>query len=172
MKIYSTIYFIVLYFSIGLQSERFINNTELCEELSEMSINDQKYRGSSENPLKNFDAILDSLILMNELDKDSFLSLTENEQKDLKQEAWGLARKKSRPMMAKNDSLRVIQLKIDEVNTRKLIQIVKKRGWVTSKTLDCKEKFKTVIIFRHAPKKFWKEIRPLIEIEKIFKENV
>jgi len=70
-----------------LQSERLINNTELCEELSEISINDQKYRGSSENPLKKYGVILDSFILMNELDRDSFLSLTENEKKDLKQKA-------------------------------------------------------------------------------------
>ena len=63
------------------------------------------------------------------------------------------------------DSLWKIQNQIDKKNTELLIGITKKRGWVSKKELGCTEYISPVVIFRHSPKEFWEEIRPLIEKE-------
>jgi len=64
-----------------------------------------------------------------------------------------------------SDSLWVEQNKIDKTNTKLLIDITKKRGWVSKKELGCTEYIAPMLIFRHAPREFWKEIKPLIEKE-------
>ena len=137
-------------------------DSEFCLQLYEMSVKDQKYRGSSSNPMTKYLIVLDSLISSDGMNKEDF---PEQENK-LKKQARQMAREQTKPLIAKNDSLRRLQLRLDEENTKELIDIIKKRGWVTSKILKCEEKFKTVIIFRHAPKKYWKKIWPLIEQEK------
>lgn len=157
----------LLFLAIVIFNKVFIDSgqqgdSDLCMQLYEMSVKDQKYRGSSSNPMDKYLIVLDSLISSNGMNKED---LPEQHNK-LKKQAWQMARERTKPLMAKNDSLRRLQLKMDEENTKALIHIVKKRGWVTSKMLKCEEKFKTVIVFRHAPKKYWKEIRPLIEQEK------
>ena len=63
------------------------------------------------------------------------------------------------------DSLWVIQNKIDNKNTELLIEITKKRGWVSKTELGCEKDMAPVVIFRHAPKKYWNEIGQLIEKE-------
>ena len=63
------------------------------------------------------------------------------------------------------DSLWKIQEEIDERNTEKLIDITKKRGWVSKKGLNCRESISPVLIFRHSNEKFHEEIKMLIEIE-------
>ncbi len=63
------------------------------------------------------------------------------------------------------DSLWKIQSEIDKKNTKLLIDITKKRGWVSRQQLGCTEYISPMIIFRHAPEEFWEEIRPLIENE-------
>ncbi len=63
------------------------------------------------------------------------------------------------------DSLWEIQNRIDKKNTELLIDITQKRGWVSKKGLGCSEYISPVVIFRHAPKEFWEEIRLLIEKE-------
>lgn len=137
------------------------DDSDLCMKLYDMSVKDQKYRGSSSNPVRKYLIVLDSLISLK-----GEHNVTAEQQNKLKKQAWQMAREQTKPLIATNDSLSLLQLKIDEENTKNLIDIVKKRGWVTSKMLKCEEKFKTVIIFRHAPKKYWKKIRPLIEQEK------
>ncbi len=63
------------------------------------------------------------------------------------------------------DSLWKIQIGIDKKNTKLLIDITQKRGWVSKKELGCSEDIAPVVIFRHAPKEYWNEIQPLIEKE-------
>jgi len=130
-------------------------DNDLCKTLYEMSTEDQKYRVANGNITEIFSDVLDSLILSKSFTKDHFLSLPEHEQSELKQKALKLARRNLKPD------------KIDAENTEKLIGIVKKHGWLTAKKLGCKARFKTVLFFRHAPKKYWNEIRPLIEKERI-----
>ena len=134
-----------------------------------MSKEDQKYRGANGNIIEIYADVLDSLILSKKFTKDHFLSLPELQQVQLKQKALKLASKKLKPLMAQNDSLLALQKNIDAYNTRKLIEITKKHGWLTAKGLECKEKFKTVLIFRHAPKKYWDEVRAIIEKERTTK---
>ncbi len=64
-----------------------------------------------------------------------------------------------------SDSLWKTQTEIDKKNTKLLIEITKKRGWVSKDGLGCIEYIAPVILFRHAPKEFWKEIKPLIDKE-------
>lgn len=144
-------------------------DNDLCKTLYEMSTEDQKYRVANGNITEIFSDVLDSLILSKSFTKDHFLSLPEHEQSELKQKALKLARRNLKPLMAQNDSLWTLQDKIDAENTEKLIGIVKKHGWLTAKKLGCKARFKTVLFFRHAPKKYWNEIRPLIEKERTAK---
>ena len=82
--------------------------------------------------------VLDSLILSKKFTKDHFLSLPELQQVQLKQKALKLASKKLKPLMAQNDSLLALQKNIDAYNTRKLIEITKKHGWLTAEGLECK----------------------------------
>ena len=141
----------------------------LCEILYELSVDDQKYRGTGEKISDHYPNALDCLIRSNGFTKEHFLSLPEQEQGELKKKALKLARRNLKPLMAQNDSLWTLQEKIDLENTKKLIGIVKKHGWLTAKKLGCKERFKTVLILRHAPKKYWNEIRLLIEKERTAK---
>ena len=151
------------------KSNRLTKENDLCETLYQMSLDDQKYRGTTEQISDKYSDVLDSLILEKGLDKESFLSMPEHEQGNVKRQALKLAARSLKPLMEQNDSLRVLQQKLDENNTEKLIAITKKHGWLTSKKIGCKENFKTVLIFRHAPKKYWAEIRSLIEKERIAK---
>ena len=134
-----------------------------------MSLDDQKHRSTTGKISDHYPNVLDSLIMSNGFTKEHFLSLPEHEQGELKQKALKLARRNLKPLMAQNDSLWTLQDKIDAENTEKLIGIVKKHGWLTAKKLGCKARFKTVLFFRHAPKKYWNEIRPLIEKERTAK---
>ncbi len=63
------------------------------------------------------------------------------------------------------DSLWKIQNEIDNRNTELLIEITKKRGWVSKTKLGCSEYISPMLIFRHAPKKYWNEIKPIIDKE-------
>lgn len=97
------------------------DDKELCKILGEMTVNDQKFRGSE---------------------------------------------RYSKPVnKIKKDSIWKLQTQIDEINTKLLIDITKKRGWVSREELGCEEYIAPWVIFRHSPKKYWKEIRPLIEKE-------
>ncbi|MGB5982323.1 MAG: hypothetical protein WBG46_09275 [Nonlabens sp.] len=63
------------------------------------------------------------------------------------------------------DSLWEIQNSIDKKNTELLIDITKKRGWVSKAELKCKKYMAPVVIFRHSPKEYWNEIREIIKTE-------
>ena len=140
------------------------NDAELCLILSEMFVNDQSIRNTPGIAGWFFET-LDSIKTANNLTGEDYTKLTKEEQ--LK---WGkIAKKiaKKRPKMPKNikDSLWDIQREIDRKNTKLLIEITKKRGWVNTNELGCKEYSYPVIIFRHAPEEFWDEVKPLIEKE-------
>jgi hypothetical protein len=65
------------------------------------------------------------------------------------------------------DSRWRLQDKIDRRNCRYLIRIVKRRGWPTGDRLNCPvgQTPVPVLIFRHAPDKFFSPIKEIIEIE-------
>lgn len=64
-----------------------------------------------------------------------------------------------------SDSLWKLQDRIDHRNCRQLIRIVERRGWPLKDRLHCAEATVPVLIFRHAPEKFFPKIAELIEIE-------
>nr|WP_297786088.1 hypothetical protein [uncultured Allomuricauda sp.] len=131
-----------------------------------MAISDQKYRGPIEKPSEVYPLVLDSLIKAKGYTKQTFELLPELEQGNLKHLAFKLLSRHLTPKMVENKSFAKKQKRIDAANTKELINIVKEYGWVTRKSLGCDEKFRTVLILRHAPKNYWKQVRELIEKEK------
>ncbi len=166
MKGSSIFIILILIFKNGLVSESQAMDNELCKILYELSLDNQRYRGTMGKISDHFPNALDSLILNRGLTKTDFYSLPEQRQGELNQQALELARRKLKPLMKQNDSLLVLQQKLDSKNTKKLIEITKKYGWLTAEGLGCKERFRTVLIFRHAPEKYWDEISRLIEKER------
>lgn len=63
------------------------------------------------------------------------------------------------------DSLMNLQAKEDFKNTSLLIEIIKSRGWPNKDSLGCKKFGPPMLILRHAPKEFFKEIKVLIDKE-------
>ncbi|MDF0706457.1 MAG: hypothetical protein VX772_02605 [Bacteroidota bacterium] len=131
-----------------------------------MAISDQKYRGPSQKPLEVYPSVLDSLIKAKGYTKQTFELLPELEQGKLKHLAFKLLSRHLTPKMAEHKSYAKKQKRIDAANTKKLIEIVLEHGWVTKNSLDCKGKFTTALIFRHAPEKYRTQVRNLIEREK------
>jgi hypothetical protein len=74
---------------------------------------------------------------------------------------------KYRSYASMTDSLWKLQDRIDHRNCRRLIRIVERRGWPTRSHLNCPEGQTPVpvLIFRHAPDKFFPKIKALIETE-------
>lgn len=62
------------------------------------------------------------------------------------------------------DSVWALQLKIDNENTEKLIELTQKHGWLNNEIIDC-PKLNIWIIFRHSQEKYFKQIEELIESE-------
>ena len=85
--------------------------------------------------------------------------MTENDQRIRKMELFSNGTKMQK------DSLWEIQKQIDIENTEILIEITKKRGWVSKKDLGCDKYMAPVVIFRHSPEEYFDEIRKLIETE-------
>ncbi len=66
------------------------------------------------------------------------------------------------------DSMNVLQWKIDNYNTEKLIALTKEYGWISDERIDCPQ-LQIWLIFRHSQKKYFKEILELIEKERAAK---
>ena len=150
------------------KENNFENDTELCKILGKMTEDDQKIRGM---PILSdpFFEIMDSIRTANKLTKEIYTNLSTKEQLE-----WGKVGRKIAEKIPKNskkqiDSLWNIQTKLDNKNTKLLIEIVKKRGWVDKVSLNCEEYAAPWVIFRHSQEKYWNEIRPLIE--KAYKEK-
>ena len=109
--------------------------------------------------------ILDSIRTTNNLTREVYSNLSKEEQLNWGEIAREIAEERPKGSKKVRDSLWEIQSEIDKKNTKLLIDITKKRGWVSKKELGCTEYIAPVIIFRHAPKEFWDEIKPLIEKE-------
>ncbi|GAA0744578.1 hypothetical protein [Gaetbulibacter jejuensis] len=62
------------------------------------------------------------------------------------------------------DSVWSLQIKIDNRNTEKLIELTKKYGWISDERIDC-PKLNIWLIFRHSQKKYFPEILELITKE-------
>ncbi|NJB38202.1 hypothetical protein [Croceivirga sp. JEA036] len=163
------LYILTVSFLYGCKTDNnYENNSELCALLNEMYQTDQSIRALPELT-DSFFEILDSIRFANDLDRETYMKLGKEEQL-----AWGkiareIADKRPKASEQTRDSLWKIQSQIDRKNTRTLIDITKNRGWVSKAELGCEEYISPVIIFRHAPKEFWPEIRQLIDKE--FTEN-
>lgn len=146
------------------KEKKYENDAELCALLSEMIISDQNIRELPEltDP---FFGILDSIRSANNLPREVYTKLSKEEQLNWGKVAREIANKRNEGPKKVRDSLWEIQSKIDVKNTKLLIDIIKKRGWVSKKQLGCAEYISPMIIFRHAPEEFWEELRPLIEKE-------
>ncbi|MFK7748769.1 MAG: hypothetical protein AB8B65_10280 [Kordia sp.] len=62
------------------------------------------------------------------------------------------------------DSVWVLQRKLDDSNTKKLIELTKKYGWLSDERVNC-PKLDIWLIFRHSDKQHYQEILALIEKE-------
>ncbi len=63
------------------------------------------------------------------------------------------------------DSVWALQLKIDNSNTEKLIELTKKYGWLSNERLECEFKHYLFLIFRHSQDEYFDEISELIDKE-------
>jgi hypothetical protein len=59
---------------------------------------------------------------------------------------------------------RSLPLKIDKSNTEKLIELTKKYGWLSDEKTGCSN-LNIWILFRHSQKKYFEQIKKLIEHE-------
>ncbi|WP_375325428.1 hypothetical protein [Flagellimonas sp. GZD32] len=137
----------------------------LCARLQQMVELDQKYRGTNDSILKRYNLALDSILKAKGLTYKEFNAMPALEQGKLKSLAFKIGGKNMQPIMA-NDSLANIQHQLDHQNTIAIIELVNEHGWLTDKNLGCSQKIRPVLIFRHAPKKYWPQIRELIEKER------
>jgi len=133
---------------------------DLCNVIIKMNEDDQKYRKLISPP---FFKILDSLKKVNNLSNIQYAKLPRKTQLEYGKLASIIEKK--RPALSKvyRDSLMELQIKLDNVNTEILIDIIKKRGYPNKKNCDCK--MFPGIIFRHSQSEYWPEIGILIEKE-------
>ncbi|QNK78236.1 hypothetical protein H7F37_03900 [Winogradskyella sp. PAMC22761] len=145
-----------------------LDKDELCEKLVDMSLSDQKYRGMREmsNP---FFEILDSLRSANNLTLEDYGKLPKEKQLEYGAKAKSIADKKPKFPQSIKDSLMSLQIEVDNLNTEKLIEIIKINGWPIKNGFRCDEVIGPSIIFRHSQEKYWNEIQTLIDLE--FKEK-
>ncbi len=59
------------------------------------------------------------------------------------------------------DSVWKLQIKIDNANTEKLIQLTEKYGWISDDRIDC-PKLNIWLIFRHSQRQYFEKISKLI----------
>jgi hypothetical protein len=150
---------------LGCKSDvNYENDEELCILLSEMLESDQSIRKLPEftNP---YFKILDSIKSANSITEEEYAKLGNHEQVRFRKMAMEIARNRPKVSKSIHDSLWNIQSAIDHKNTQLLIDITKKRGWVSKDGLGCSEDIAPVLIFRHAPEEFWDELKPLIDKE-------
>ncbi len=165
MKLSTLLLFILLTISSSCKNENtYENDAELCELLAKMIDDDQAIRNLPEMTDPFFE-ILDSIIAVNYSSRKVYAELPTEEQL-----AWGrvareIRNKRPQPSKETVDSLWAIQKEIDLKNSKLLIDITKKRGWVSKEQLGCTQYIAPVIIFRHAPRELWDEIRLLVEKE-------
>lgn len=139
----------------------------LCEELEQMMVNDQKYRKLPGYNGMAFFTILDSLKETNNISQKEYSNLSEKEQLKWGKKARAIADKLPTYSQRKIDSIRILQSEIDHYNTKRLIEIIEKHGWVDKQSLNCNQYFSTWVFFRHAPKEYFPIIRKIIEKAKI-----
>ena len=150
---------------LGIKSSQ-NKQTDLCEELSEMMENDQKFRKQLGLQNDTFLQVFDSLKRNHNITKDEFSNLTPEEQNSFLTNARRIASKQSKFSQKEKDSVWQLQIEIDRYNTKRLMKIVKNKGWVSKQNLGCQENLKTWIFFRHAPKEYFTQIRKIIDLEK------
>jgi len=140
------------------------NDAELCKILAQIHENDQRIRLLPEMT-DPFFKIMDSVRTANNMTRETYGDLEKEEQLNWGKIGREIANKRPKAPQKVIDSLWEIQIELDKKNTRLLIDITRKRGWVTKNMLGCTEYFAPFLVFRHAPQEFWNELRPLIEKE-------
>ena len=149
---------------LSIKSSQF-QQADLCEELSELMKNDQQYRKQLGLQKDTFIRVFDSLKEVKNISQDEYSNLTSAEQSIILSKSREIASKQSNHSQQEKDSLWQLQSEIDHYNTRRLIEIIKNKGWITKQNLGCQEEIKPWIIFRHAPKKYFAQIREIIDKE-------
>lgn len=143
------------------------DNAALCSQLTEMLQEDQRYRSlNADYMIEHYPRILDSLRTVHKMMDRNDTIISKDYIDAVHRKARQLAMYRGAPNLMNSDSIRELQRRIDIQNTRTLLRIVDKKGWVNQSSLSCENRLRTWQIFRHAPKKYWKRIRPLIEHER------
>lgn len=164
MKNTLTIFVLSILLSSCANENKNLNKKELCEILIELDLNDQKYRGMAEMNNPFFD-VLDSLQSANNLTLKDYGKLPKEKQLEYGAKAKFIADKKPKFPKKIKDSLMRLQIELDNINTEKLIEIVKINGWPIKDGFRCDKEIGTNIIFRHSQEQYWIEIQALIDIE-------
>lgn len=162
---YLTIIFLTVNNYSAQESERQKIEPNLCDELGKMMVEDQKYRKLPGINEMGFFIVLDSLKNVNNISQKEYTNLSEEEQLVLDKKAREITDKLPKYSRKEKDSIWQLQNQIDSYNTKRLIEIIKRNGWVTMQNLECKEYFATWAFFRHASKKYFDQIRELIDKE-------
>lgn len=149
---------------ISCKEKEKYSDQKVCSSLANMAKEDQKIRTLPEfvQYSSAFGEALDSIKLEKNLTDNQFNSLDEKQQREIRADAKNLLDNRSQ---IKWDSLSNRQNQIDERNTKILIDIISYKGWPNKDSLNCAKSGPPVLIFRHAPEKYFDTIRTIIERE-------
>jgi hypothetical protein len=149
---------------ISCEEKEKYSDQKVCSLLSKMYEEDQKTRNLPEfiQYSLEFSEMLDSIKLKKNLTDKQFNSLDENKQNELRDSVKNLLDNRFETNW---DSLVKRQNQVDEKNTKILIDIISYKGWPNTDSLNCVKGGPPVLIFRHAPEKYFDTIRTIIEKE-------
>jgi len=137
------------------------NKKEFCELLAKMYENDQKYRLMIKD---SFSEILDSIRIVEGLDRTSYAKLPRKEQLAYGKIARAIANKRAKKFTKEEeDSIMQLQIVIDNTNTEKLIKITQEFGWPLKNKIGCTEYFAPALVFRHAQPQYHEKIKSVID---------
>lgn len=144
-----------------------IKEDTLCKLLLKLYYDDQKYRGLMKDP---FFAVLDSIKKSEGISQDEYNNFVKEKQLSYGKKARAIADRIQPEFNEEQiDSLMHLQIKIDNVNTRQYIEIIKKRGYPSKKTCNCQNT--AGVVLRHAPQEHFEELKELLKSE-YFKGNI
>ena len=157
--------FVCFNFMISCNKDYYLERDRdiLIPQLKEMIDLDQSNRGIS---AKLKDSFIRSQFTS--IEKDSFNNMKQDWEKRpyLEKKFRVLVKNKSKDFVViqkQRDSLWKIQAEIDYVNTKKLIEIVKKYGFPSVDRLEAP--VAAWLIFQHAPSSFWPELKTIVAKE-------
>lgn len=157
-----------------------INNKELCEILNKMDHDDQVNRNLMTYKTKSYGDVFHSLLNEENISVEEYKNLSEVKKIKYRNKVKKIL-KNSKPReltkyeLVRNDSLMSEQIRLDNDNTKYLLNIIKKRGYPNKENCSCKlvttplGDYLPGIIFRHSQPKYFKKIKKAIDVE--FKEG-